>query len=100
MSSRYQIKPWINSWDEAELVDKRVQTLTTWGSALGVAQSAASTIPFNLDYFITQLAQVFTPDITFSIPNGVGIYTGLNDVAEYLCLLRARPVTLGTPSKR
>ena len=72
--------------DEAELSSKRVQTLITYGSVVRAAQSAASTIPFNLDYFISQLASVFTPDATFSVPSGVGVYAGLNDVAEYLAL--------------
>ena len=72
--------------DEAELSSKRVQTLITYGSVVRAAQSATSTIPFNLDYFISQLASVFTPDATFSVPSGVGVYAGLNDVAEYLAL--------------
>ena len=41
---------------------------------------------FNLDWFLSQLAPLFTPDISYHVPLGVGHLVGLKDVAEYLAL--------------
>ena len=69
------------SFDEAKLTGKRVQTLIELGEGLSINKTSTT---FNLDWFLSQLAPLFTPDISFDIPLGVGHFVGLKDAAEYL----------------
>ena len=71
------------SFDEAKLTGKRVQTLIELGEGLSINKTS---ITFNLDWFLSQLAPLFTPDISYHVPLGVGHLVGLKDVAEYLAL--------------
>ena len=70
------------SSDKAELTGKRVQTLIELNK--GLTNQTSTT--FNLDWFLSQLAPLFTPDISYHVPLGVGHLVGLKDVAEYLAL--------------
>ena len=70
------------SSDKAELTGKRVQTLVELNK--GLTNQTSTT--FNLDWFLSQLEPLFTPDISYHVPLGVGHLVGLKDVAEYLAL--------------
>ena len=71
------------SSDEAELAGKRVQTLAALSSVL---RAFGSSETFSLDSFMSQLSQLFTPDISVIVPHGFGLFMGLNGAAEYLAL--------------
>ena len=71
------------SSDEAELAGKRIQTFIGLNKAL---TNQTSTSTFNLELFLSQLAPLFTPDISYHVPLGVGHLVGLQDVGEYLAL--------------
>ena len=71
------------SSDKAELTGERLQTLIELNKGLSANKTSTT---FNLDWFLSRLAPLFTPDISYHVPLGVGHLVGLNDVAEYLAL--------------
>ena len=71
------------SSDDAELANKRVQTLLAHYS---VFTSFGASDVFNLESFISELGPLVTPEFSLNVPYGGGTYAGLNDAAEYLAL--------------
>lgn len=60
----------------------RLQTILSFGAAFaGAANEQAC---FDTPQFESALATVFEPDVAFTVPYGIGTYTGITDVAEYL----------------
>jgi hypothetical protein len=62
---------------------KRLQTLLALNS---VFTSFGASDTFSLDAFVSQLSPLVTPEFSVTVPYGIGLYTGLNDAAEYLSL--------------
>ena len=71
------------SSDEAELADKRLQTLVAFNS---VYTSFGASDVFNLESFLSELGPLVAPEFSLNVPYGGGTYAGLNDAAEYLAM--------------
>ena len=82
------------SSDEAELADKRLQTLVAFNS---VYTSFGASDVFNLESFISELGPLVIPEFSLFVPYGGGTYAGLNDAAEYLSVTFAS-VNVGSHS--
>lgn len=68
--------------NDMEIDAARFQTVLTFGALFnGAANEQAC---FETPHFEAGLATVFEPDVDFTVPYGIGTYTGITDVAEYL----------------
>lgn len=70
--------------NDMEIDAARLTTIFTFGALFqGAANENAC---FNTPQFEGGLSTVFEPDVAFTVPYGIGTYTGITDVAEYLGL--------------
>ena len=70
--------------DEAELTSDRLHTLSEYDVAFRAEHFRGGATSFNLDSFTSKLSPFFAPEASLIVPQGIGVYKGIVDAAEYL----------------